>query len=52
MSAVTVTSLANLQNEVSWGDAHSFITDEPVAAGGGDANRAAAVGKALQNGLI
>ena len=37
MSAVTVTSLANLQNEVRWGDAHSFITDEPVAAGGGDA---------------
>ena len=37
MSDVTVTSLANLQNEVRYGDAHSFITDEPVGSGGEDA---------------
>src|SRR4026207_691546 len=37
MSEVTVTSLANLRNEVSYGAGHSFITDEPVAAGGEDA---------------
>src|SRR4026207_706187 len=37
MSEVTVTSLANLRNEVSYGAGHSFITDEPIAAGGEDA---------------
>ena len=37
MSYVTVTSLSNLQNEVSYGADHSLITDEPVAAGGEDA---------------
>ena len=37
MSEVTVTSLSNLQNEVSYGAGHSFITDEPLAAGGEDA---------------
>ena len=37
MSEVTVTSLANLRNEVSYGAGHSLITDEPVAAGGEDA---------------
>src|SRR5437867_8570186 len=37
MSNVTVTSIANLRNEVRYGDEHSFITDEPVAAGGEDA---------------
>ena len=36
MSEVTVTSLANLQNEVRYGD-HTFITDEPISAGGEDA---------------
>lgn len=37
MSYVTVTSLSNLQNEVSYGADHSLITDERVAAGGEDA---------------
>ena len=37
MSDVIVTSLANLQNEVSYGDYRTMITDEPVAAGGDDA---------------
>jgi putative redox protein len=37
MSEVTVTSLSNLQNEVQYGDGHSFITDEPISAGGEDA---------------
>ena len=37
MSDVTVTSTKNLQNEVSYGDGHTFITDEPIAAGGEDA---------------
>ena len=37
MSDVTVTSLANLRNEVSYGANHTFITDEPVGAGGEDA---------------
>ena len=37
MSEVTVTSLNNLQNEVRYGPDHSFITDEPTAAGGEDA---------------
>ena len=36
MSDVTVTSLSNLQNEVRYGDGHSFITDEPIAVGGED----------------
>jgi len=34
MSEVVVTSLENLRNEVRYGAGHSFITDEPVAAGG------------------
>jgi putative redox protein len=37
MSYVIVTSLSNLQNEVSYGDNHTLITDEPLAAGGEDA---------------
>lgn len=37
MSEVVVTSLENLRNEVRYGAGHSFITDEPVAAGGEDA---------------
>lgn len=37
MSEVTVTSLANLQNEVSYGAGHTFVTDEPISAGGEDA---------------
>ena len=37
MSYVIVTSLSNLQNEVRYGDNHTLITDEPVAAGGEDA---------------
>ena len=37
MSEVTVTSLANLQNEVRYGSDHTFITDEPSSAGGEDA---------------
>ena len=37
MSDVVVTSLTNLRNEVSYGTGHSFITDEPIAAGGDDA---------------
>ena len=37
MSDVTVTSLGNLRNEVSYGANHTFITDEPIAAGGEDA---------------
>ncbi|HVF51938.1 MAG TPA: OsmC family protein [Pyrinomonadaceae bacterium] len=34
MSDVTVTSLSNLQNEVRYGDAGRFITDEPETLGG------------------
>jgi putative redox protein len=34
MSEVIVTSLANLQNEVRYGDSQILITDEPVEAGG------------------
>jgi putative redox protein len=34
MADVTVTSGANLRNEVSFGDGQSFITDEPVSIGG------------------
>jgi uncharacterized OsmC-like protein len=37
MSEVVVTSQTNLRNEVRYGDGQSFITDEPVAAGGEDA---------------
>ncbi|HEY0728275.1 MAG TPA: OsmC family protein [Pyrinomonadaceae bacterium] len=37
MSEVIVRSLANLRNEVSYGAGHTFITDDPVAAGGEDA---------------
>ena len=37
MSYVIVTSLSNLQNEVSYGDNHTLITDEPLAMGGEDA---------------
>ena len=37
MSEVVVTSRTNLRNEVRYGAGHSFITDEPVAAGGEDA---------------
>ncbi len=36
MSDVIVTSQANLQNEVRYGD-HTFITDEPTEVGGEDA---------------
>jgi len=34
MSEVVVSSQTNLRNEVRYGAGHSFITDEPVAAGG------------------
>ena len=37
MSEVVVTSQTNLQNEVRYGEGHSFITDEPASAGGDDA---------------
>jgi len=37
MSYVTVTSLSNLKNEVRYGDNHTFVTDEPLSAGGEDA---------------
>src|SRR5215204_7035268 len=37
MSEVVVTSLTNLRNEVRYGAGQSFITDEPIAAGGEDA---------------
>lgn len=37
MSDVTVTSLSNLKNEVRYGDNHTFVTDEPLSAGGEDA---------------
>ena len=38
MSDVTVTSLSNLQNEVRYGLANkTFVTDEPLIAGGDDA---------------
>jgi putative redox protein len=36
MSDVTVTSNANLQNEVRYGN-HTFVTDEPSESGGDDA---------------
>ncbi|HEX8128351.1 MAG TPA: OsmC family protein [Pyrinomonadaceae bacterium] len=34
MADVTVTSRANLQNEVRFGEGQSFITDEPASIGG------------------
>lgn len=37
MTEVTVTSLANLKNEVRYGTDHKLITDEPSEAGGEDA---------------
>jgi putative redox protein len=37
MSEVVVSSQTNLRNEVRYGAGHSFITDEPIAAGGEDA---------------
>ncbi len=37
MSEATVTSLSNLKNEVRYGDNHTFVTDEPLSAGGEDA---------------
>ena len=37
MSEVVVTSLTNLRNEVRYGAGHTFITDEPIGAGGEDA---------------
>ena len=37
MADVIVTSMANLQNEVRYGENHSLITDEPREAGGEDA---------------
>jgi putative redox protein len=37
MSDVVVTSLTNLRNEVRYGAGQTFITDEPLAAGGEDA---------------
>jgi putative redox protein len=37
MSEVVVTSHTNLRNEVRYGAGHSFITDEPIDAGGEDA---------------
>lgn len=37
MSEVTVTSLVNLRNEVRYDSGKTFITDEPISAGGEDA---------------
>ena len=37
MSEVVVSSLENLRNEVTYGKGLTFITDEPVGAGGEDA---------------
>src|SRR5215471_10697730 len=37
MNEVVVSSQTNLRNEVRYGAGHSFITDEPVGAGGEDA---------------
>jgi putative redox protein len=34
MSEVTVTSLSNLRNEVSYGEGQTLVTDEPAALGG------------------
>jgi putative redox protein len=37
MGEVTVTSVANLRNEVSYGGGRAFVTDEPSGLGGEDA---------------
>ena len=37
MSEVIVRSVSNLKNEVIYGPGHTFVTDEPVEAGGEDA---------------
>lgn len=37
MSDVIVKSLSNLKNEVSYGNYHTLITDEPIEGGGEDA---------------
>jgi putative redox protein len=37
MNEVVVSSQTNLRNEVRYGEGRSFITDEPVSAGGEDA---------------
>src|SRR5438309_3857015 len=37
MSEVVVNSLKNLQSEVHYGTGRTFITDEPIEAGGEDA---------------
>jgi uncharacterized OsmC-like protein len=37
MREVTVTSVANLRNEVSYGAGRTFVTDEPAEVGGEDA---------------
>lgn len=37
MSEVVVTSQTNLRNEVRYGEGKTFITDEPISAGGEDA---------------
>ncbi|HEY8186081.1 MAG TPA: OsmC family protein [Pyrinomonadaceae bacterium] len=37
MSEVVVKSLSNLMNEVSYGNYNTFLTDEPIEAGGEDA---------------
>ena len=37
MSEVVVSSQTNLRNEVRYGAGHTFVTDEPIAAGGEDA---------------
>lgn len=34
MNEVTVTSLKNLQNEVTYGDGRTFVVDEPASVGG------------------
>ncbi|MGI8655959.1 MAG: OsmC family protein [Pyrinomonadaceae bacterium] len=34
MNEVTVTSLKNLQNEVTYGDGRTFVIDEPASVGG------------------
>jgi putative redox protein len=34
MSEVTVTSLSNLRNEVSYGEGQTLVTDEPASLGG------------------
>lgn len=36
MTDVVVTSLMNLQNQVTYGTGHTLITDEPLEAGGED----------------